>query len=811
MGCHCDATKDDKLSEFNIDEVQKDLSITILKSKRNSTKSDTREIEKMQNKFIEEINEIEDYTILKSIDIKEYLTYECLQAYEIFSNESYKFTEIYEKQIENLKNKINKEKSENIKIDYSNIELYSKKESCEGENESEESESRSKNDFKSNNKRESESKKESESEDKKESKKGSKNKDNTNLLDNYKIFKMPPIKYIKNDSIYEGEFYFDEKKCQFSYAGNGVILTSKKEFIQIKNQPKDCKYIENGRIFYPNGDIFMGTITKEEPYSKIKGILFQNNNGNYDNFIVSNNFDEDNPYIIKYFNNGDIYEGETVIKENRCIFSGKGQLTKKENNSIFNGNFSGNLYNGKGKLFMPLGGLSQQNNIEQNLGKTIISSWINGKPYGDGIIQEKYDINENVKNTTCSFRFGKIIKYTSCLVKKKVKLHENIFEFFYIWEISPFVNILKIKSLYNYLKKNNNLNSTKIKVYRALRKYDIGNYRKEVFNNELFELKIFNYKDIINNILKNISNFLPFVCYRSEGGEIEQRYRPFNIFNPDQKKLYSTNYLTHRNSNITINAIFNLNIYEEYKNNEEEIYDLQEEYIYNLMNWATLYKTLFDKFEANYPVRNISTDIIDYNEYILSVDKIGDIDNILCTIQYITIYIPDKIDDFTVLINPCYFLAIYLGKYENNQSYNNEIEIENEDEINTNSNNNIDINGININDKEIKASNYNMKFIKKKYDQFVINEEENKYYEYIEFDTNKQKNIQYNILCLVKIKEKNESNKPYVINLKKFYHIGNSINIKLLNQINALNKKEDGFSIDFGTIHFYGDVIYLRQ
>ena len=133
MGCHCDATKDDKLSEFNIDEVQKSLSITILKSKRNSTKSNTQEIEKIQNKFIEEINKKEDFTILKSIDIKEYLTYECLQAYEIFSNESYKFTEIYEKQLENLKNKINKEKSENIKIEYSNIELYSKKESNENE------------------------------------------------------------------------------------------------------------------------------------------------------------------------------------------------------------------------------------------------------------------------------------------------------------------------------------------------------------------------------------------------------------------------------------------------------------------------------------------------------------------------------------------------------------------------------------------------------------------------------------------------------------------------------------------------------
>ena len=801
MGCQCDATKPEILSEFNIDEEHKNLSMTILKSKRNSTKSDMQEIELIQNKFIEEINEKEDYKILNSIDLKEYLTYECLQAFEKFSNEHYKFIEIYDKQLEIIKNK---------------IDIH--KQNCKNENENEdEDENNSKSEMNFNysikNENESNSKSKEENKEENNSKSNDENESKNSIVENYKIFKMPPIKYLKNDSIYEGEFFFDPQKGQFNYAGNGVILTSKKELIQIKNQPQNCKYIQNGRIFYPNGDIFMGVITKEEPYSKIKGLLFINNNGNYDSFIVSNNFDDDYPYIIKYFNNGDIYEGETLIKDNKCIFNGKGQLIKNDKNSIFNGDFVDNLYNGKGKLFMPLGGLSQQNNIEQNIGKTIISTWINGKPYGDGLIQEKYNINENVKNTTCCFRYGKIIKYTSSLVKQKQKLNENIFDFLYIWEIAFFAKHLKIKSLYNYLNKKDKLNMTKIKVYKALKKYDIGNYTKDIFNNEIFNLNIYNYDDIINNILKNKSNFLPFVCYRSEGGEIEQRYRPFNIFNPDQNKIYSTNYLTHRNSNITINSVFNVNIYEDYKKNEEEIYDLQDEYIYNLMNWATLYKPFFDKFETNYPVRNISTDIIEYNKYILSEDKIGKINNIICTIQYITIFIPDKKDDLTVLINPCHFLAVYIGNFDNDNNNDNEhLEIksgsdDNENEINTNSNNN---KYINIKDDEIKKNNYELKLIRKKYDNLVINEEWNKCFEYLEFDTNKQKNNKYKILCLVKIKEKNKSNKPYVINLKKFYHIGNAINVKLLNQFNIYNKTEEGFSIDFGTINFYGDVIYLR-
>jgi hypothetical protein len=250
-------------------------------------------------------------------------------------------------------------------------------------------------------------------------------------------------------------------------------------------------------------------------------------------------------------------------------------------------------------------------------------------------------------------------------------------------------------------------------------------------------------------------------------------------------------------------------MFEEYQKNEENVYDLQDEYIYNLMNWATLYKPFFKKFEKHYPVRIINEDIIEYNDYILNDDVIGNVNNILCTIEYITIFIPDKTNDYTILTNPCYFLAIYLGIKNNNKSLiedENEIESENENEIDTSSNNIID-----INDDEIKENNYNLKLIRKKFDKYIINEEENRDYEYIEFDTNKQKQYHYKILCLIKINEKNELNQPYDINLKKFYHIGNTINVKLINQLNIYNKSEKGYSIDFGTIHFYGDVIYLKE
>ena len=743
MGCTCVSVKGINPEECNFEEEKNSSTNNIiLKNKRNSSKSNIQEIEIMQSRFREELKDKEDYEILDSINIQEYLTYECLQAFEKYRVENKKFNEICD--------------NYNSTNDLSDLLL----------------------DKRSN--------------------------DNDNENNNYITFKMPPIKYLKNNSIYEGEFFFDDKKEQFIYAGNGMLITPQKEFIHIKNQPKNSKLIENGGIFYPNGDIFIGKITKEEPYSKIKGILFENVNGNYDNYIKSDNFNFNSPYIIKHFANGDIYEGEATLKNNKFVFNGKGQLIKRDSNSIFKGDFHGNLYNGQGQLFFPLGGLSQERNIKDNIGKTIISHWLNGKANGKGLIQEKYSNKENVRNTTCSFRFGKIIKSTTCLIKKKAKLHENIFSFMELWEISPLIKYLKIKGLYNYLKKDSFYNLTKVKIYNALNKYDVGSYRKDIFNNELFKLKIYNFNEIMKNILENKSNFLPFVCYWADGGEIEHRYRPYHIFDPDITKIYSTNYLTHKNANITIKGIFNKNLYEEYKKTEEQIYDIQEENIYNLMNMASLYKILYKHFEKSYPVRKIDTDIIEYNQYILSDKAIGNLNNILCTIQCITILIQERIDDLTVIMNPCNFLSVYIGNYNN---MNSQEEDENENEINTN----ISKRFIDINYNEVKEKNYNLKMIREKYSDYIINEEYDKKYEYIEFDTNKQKEYDYKILCLVKINEKNDSTKPYIINLKKFYHIGNVVNVKMINQYNCYNKSYNGFSIDLGTIHFYGDVIYLNE
>ena len=739
MGCRCDTNKEINIGEYNFDEENNNNFINLmnLKNQRNSTEADLQEIQIMHDKFLEEIQNRENYEILDSINLREYLTYECLQAYNIFSNEKQKFIKI----INEYEKDFTKDKSESFNNKY--------------------------------------------------------------IDKNSKIFKMPPIRYIKNNSIYEGEFFYDEKNNQFKFAGDGCLITSNKELIEFKNQPVDSEFIERGKIFYPSGDIFIGTISIEEPYYLIKGVLFENTNGNYNSHSKSNNFSEDSPFIIKHFKNGDIYEGEATLKLNKVVLDGKGKLTKKDKNTIFNGDFKGNLYNGQGRLFKPLGGLSEKNNIRENIGKTIISNWVNGKANGKGIIQEKYSREEAAKSTTCSFRFGKIIRLTSCMVKGNKILNENIFSFLNIWELSNLMNNLKTKSFYNFLSKNNNYNFMRINTYKALKKYDVGNYKKEIFNDEIFKLNINNLDDIINNIYNNKSVFLPFVCYRTDGGEIEQRYRAFHIFDPDVTKIYSTHYLLHKDTDVTISGIFNRNLYEKFITNEGQYNELTENNLENFILLASLYKNLYEYFEKYYPVRNMYSDVIEYKDYILSEDKIGNINNILCTIQCITILIPDKKDDFTVLINPCYFLAVYIGKYNNGQLV---AENENQNEINTCSKRYID-----INNEEIEENDFDLRKIKEKYNKYVIKEEIEPNFEFIEFDTSIQKEYEYQLLCLVKIKEKTELNEPYLLNLKKLYHLGNVVNVKLINQYNIYNKNERGYSIDFGTINFYGDIIYLNQ
>ena len=733
MGCKCSpSTYNMKESEIFF-ESNSILDEKMIQLKNNLTQSDNQE----KNRFLDELKDNESYNVLDSIKLKDHITYECIQAYETYMNNKKRFEDIYNRYIKKERNQIKE-------LNNSNDIIYNEDDNSSG---------------------------------------------SFNITEE-KLFKMPPIQHLDN-TIYEGEFFFDKDKNQWKKGGEGILITSKNVLIMIKKQKKEFDYIEKGVIFYPNGDIFIGKLNKEEPYNKIEGIYFEYDiDAKYDNIIILYSVENEKSVIIKYFSNGSIYEGDAENKNNRYIFSGKGKLINKEKNIIYEGEFKGDLFNGEGKLFKPKEGIISGENDEKGIGKTIISKWVNGKPHGDALIREKLSELGDYRSTTCYFRFGKMIKSTKNLVNGKKILDENIYNFLTLKELAQLVGSLKTKSFFNFLKKKNKSNLTKIKIYNHLKFHEIGIYNKNLFNNELFTIEKQNDEELYTTLLEDKNYFLPFICYYSNGGEIEKRYRAYNIFNPNLKKIYSTNYLNNKNTNIIIKAIFNSSLNEEFKNQEEFFYDENQTYMENFINMANLYKFFYEKFERNYPVRKIDTDIIEYSEYVLNKEKLGNFDKYLCLFHYIIISVPEKCDELTVLINPCYFFAVYINTYKN-----------------TNNNNYID-----ITDEEIKENNYDMNLIRNKYKNLVLKlEKEKKSFEYLEFDTMKQKEFDMKILCLVKIYEKNDLENPYLLKLKKFYHYGNAVNIKLINQYNIYNKSNEGFSIDFGTINFYGDIIYLKE
>ena len=733
MGCKCSpSTYNMKESEIFF-ESNSILDEKMIQLKNNLTQSDNQE----KNRFLDELKDNESYNVLDSIKLKDHITYECIQAYETYMNNKKRFEDIYNRYIKKERNQIKE-------LNNSNDIIYNEDD----------------------------------------------NISNSFNITEEKLFKMPPIQHLDN-TIYEGEFFFDKEKNQWKKGGEGILITSKNVLIMIKKQKKEFDYIEKGVIFYPNGDIFIGKLNKEEPYNKIEGIYFEYDiDAKYDNIIILYSVENEKSVIIKYFSNGSIYEGDAENKNNRYIFSGKGKLINKEKNIIYEGEFKGDLFNGEGKLFKPKEGIISGENDEKGIGKTIISKWVNGKPHGDALIREKLSELGDYRSTTCYFRFGKMIKSTKNLVNGKKILDENIYNFLTLKELAQLVGSLKTKSFFNFLKKKNKSNLTKIKIYNHLKFHEIGIYNKNLFNNELFTIEKQNDEELYTTLLEDKNYFLPFICYYSNGGEIEKRYRAYNIFNPNLKKIYSTNYLNNKNTNIIIKAIFNSSLNEEFKNQEEFFYDENQTYMENFINMANLYKFFYEKFERNYPVRKIDTDIIEYSEYVLNKEKLGNFDKYLCLFHYIIISVPEKCDELTVLINPCYFFAVYINTYKN-----------------TNNNNYID-----ITDEEIKENNYDMNLIRNKYKNLVLKlEKEKKSFEYLEFDTMKQKEFDMKILCLVKIYEKNDLENPYLLKLKKFYHYGNAVNIKLINQYNIYNKSNEGFSIDFGTINFYGDIIYLKE
>ena len=605
-------------------------------------------------------------------------------------------------------------------------------------------------------------------------------------------FKMPPIKNKITEEIYEGNYIYDKENDNYLKVGEGKLITKDKNMILINTDDYLPNY-ENSIVFYNNGNIFIGDISKESPYEKEKGTLFyKDNNNNFSSFLISNNFKSNPIKIKKIFPNKDEYEGDAIIINDKIVLDGNGKYKRKKDNSIYEGQFKNNQFNGKGNLFIPL-----KNANEDDQGKLITTNWINGIENGKGIIKVK-DENNNIKSVNCFFRFGKIINSIQKATSKKVKLHKNIFNF-----LTPIENYLlakntQMKSMLEYLKEDNFKNLNEIKFFGIINEANYDKYKNNKnLNNKLTNLQITNISKITDNYFQKKILFLPIQAYKTDGGQVENRYRYQNIFNPVKNKTYTTHYLHNKNHDVSINGVINYSMFNSNNQNNDLNNKLNNNsstnqndlnIISTIIKSQESYIKNFEEIDKNYPECDKYRDVIDNRNIILNNNIVGNINKCLFSVHYISIYIPKKYNYYSLINLPCHFLSVYIHEDDDIKSENCSIDI---------------CQNI-INQNYGKIDN-----IQKKFSNDILFIEKSENYSFIEFDTYTQSDKSKKLLCLIEINKINPDLNPYIISLKKYYHIGRYLTIKLIDQnsiYNTLNKN----CIDFGTINFYGEVYELK-
>ncbi len=602
-------------------------------------------------------------------------------------------------------------------------------------------------------------------------------------------FKMPPIKNKKTEEIYQGNYIYDKDNDDYKKIGEGKLVTKDKSMI-ILNSDENISNYENSKVFYNNGDIFIGDISKKYPYEKEKGTLFyKDNNNDFSSFLKCENYKSNPIKIKKVFPNKDEYEGDSIIIDNKIILEGIGKYKRKSDNSIYEGEFKKNQFNGKGNLFIPL------ENNDNYKSKTIITNWINGNEYGKGIIKLKD--NNNEKNINCVFRFGKII-YSLEKARKPVKFHKNIYKFLNNNEIYQLAKNTKMKSMLEYLKENGSKDLNYFQFIDLIQNVNKRKYKRhnsKILNDKILKFKISNISNILNNQHNNKISFIPIQAYKTNGGQVEDRYRYQNIFNPKKTKTYTSHYLHNKRNDIVINGVINYNMFKKCNDNEIENKinlsqnENENEYILSeIIKQQEKYISHFEENDNIYPECDKYRDIIDNRNLIIKENIIGNVNNYFFSLHYISVFIPKKYNYYSFINLPCHFLTVYIHENDDLKSEESSIEI-NENVI--------------IQNKKSIDNIYN------KYSEKILLIEKNEGFSYIEFDTNSQSDKSKKLLCLIEINNINDNNNPYIISLKKYYHFGRFLTVKLIDQ-NSMYGTINLNCIDFGTINFYGEVYEIN-
>ncbi len=238
--------------------------------------------------------------------------------------------------------------------------------------------------------------------------------------ENSSSYEIKPIEF-QNGNIYQGNW---NKKFKMDGPGKYYLKNDK---VLVEGNWEDGE-LKNGKIFYPNGDIYEGEMKDSLYHGKGKFKSFNDNNIYEGDFV--NGEKTGSGKII--FNDETVFEGnfnkgeikgkgkmtwkngyEYIGEFNGFILDGKGKLTGP-NGESYEGDFVNNLFHGNGKYIYKNGNEYNgefQYGIKKGKGTFIETdkyifegNWDNDLPCGVGRITN-WDKNGILK---CTWRFGKI-------------------------------------------------------------------------------------------------------------------------------------------------------------------------------------------------------------------------------------------------------------------------------------------------------------------------------------------------------------------------------------------------------------------
>lgn len=398
----------------------------------------------------------------------------------------------------------------------------------------------------------------------------------------------------------DGKIYVGQISCEDItnlYNGSSEIAVNK------RNLDYHILYSASGfgSMYYPNGKVLNGRFEKDLP----EGEIIEFHPGKFTLKSIYNSGKINYQFgIFTYFQDKSKYEGSFDSDFKR---SGKG-IIHYSNGNIYEGYWKKDKFHGQGLLYTPINEIEVNEKKVQShndpdstkFGKGIYTkaSWI------DGLLSGKGTITSSKNVTKCLWRYGKMIQ-SNIQATSSNSLNTNIFSFLNNQDLSVLLKI-KNKVIKFYFTKNNNENLLKLRLSQMM-EFDSSLYHNytsntsingsawhtgktnsimnidstsrahrssSIYNKFLLEnvTRIKNINDIIINYLHDIPEFIPVTAYKQNGGMTQSRFHYSNIFHPNIKKAYSSNYQLAKKNDIEITGVLNPNFIEaEVKSNMNRI------------------------------------------------------------------------------------------------------------------------------------------------------------------------------------------------------------------------------------------------